>query len=86
MLILTRKLGERINIGDDIIVTLVEIKGTQVKLGIDAPKSIGIHRHEIYERIRTANLEASDVSDSDLAKATTILQNISSESEAKLGD
>jgi len=75
MLILTRKLGERINIGDDIIVTLVEVKGSQVKLGIDAPKSISIHRHEIYERIRKANLESSDVSDSDLTRAATILQN-----------
>ena len=79
MLILTRKLGERINIGDDIIVALVEIKGSQVKLGIDAPKSIGIHRHEIYERIRKANLESSDVSDSDLARAAAILQNISTQ-------
>jgi len=52
MLILTRKLGEKINIGDDITVTLVEIKGTQVKLGIEAPKTIEIHRQEIYERIR----------------------------------
>ena len=56
MLILTRKLGEKINIGDDITVTLLEIKGAQVKLGIDAPKSIGIHRNEIYEKIREENL------------------------------
>jgi carbon storage regulator len=56
MLILTRKLGEKINIGDDITVTLVEIKGTQVKLGIEAPKTIEIHRQEIYERIREENL------------------------------
>ncbi len=86
MLILTRKLGERINIGDDIIVTLVEIKGSQVKLGIDAPQNIGIHRHEIYERIRKANLESSDVSDSDLARAAIILQKVGSEREAKRGD
>jgi len=86
MLILTRKLGERINIGDDIVITLVEIKGAQVKLGIDAPKSIGIHRHEIYERIRKANLESSDVRDADLAGAAALLQSISSEREAKFGD
>ncbi len=86
MLILTRKLGERINIGDDIVITLVEIKGAQVKLGIDAPKSIGIHRHEIYERIRKANLESSDVRDADLAGAAALLQNISSEREGKVED
>ncbi len=86
MLILTRKLGERINIGDDIVITLVEIKGAQVKLGIDAPKSIGIHRHEIYERIRKANLESSDVRDADLARANALLQNISSEREDKVED
>jgi len=84
MLILTRKLDERINIGDDIIITLLEIKGTQVKLGIDAPKSVGIHRHEIYERIRKENLEASDVTDSDLSVADSLLQSISSESEGNL--
>ena len=86
MLILTRKLGERINIGDDIVVTLVEIKGTQVKLGIDAPQSIAIHRHEIYEKIREANLESSDVRDADLAGAAALLQNISSEREGKVED
>lgn len=79
MLILTRKLGERINIGDDIIITLVEIKGNQVKLGIDAPKSIAIHRHEIYENIRRANLESSDVRGADLVEADTIIQNISTQ-------
>jgi carbon storage regulator len=73
MLILTRKLGEKINIGDDITVTLLEIRGAQVKLGIQAPKSIGIHRNEIYEKIREANLGSSNISDSDLSKAAALL-------------
>ena len=72
MLILTRKLGEKINIGDDITVTLVEIKGAQVKLGIEAPKHIKIHRQEIYERIREENLRSSDINDSDLSKAAAL--------------
>ena len=72
MLILTRKLGEKINIGDDITVTLVEIKGTQVKLGIEAPKTIEIHRQEIYERIREENLSSSDINDSDLSRAVSL--------------
>lgn len=72
MLILTRKLGERITIGDDITITLLEIKGAQVKLGIKAPKSISIHRQEIYERIRKENLNSSEVSTADLSEATSI--------------
>jgi carbon storage regulator len=73
MLILTRKLGEKINIGDDITVTLLEIKGAQVKLGIDAPKRIGIHRNEIYEKIREENLRSSNISGADLSKAADLL-------------
>lgn len=73
MLILTRKLGEKINIGDDITVTLLEIKGAQVKLGIDAPKRIGIHRNEIYEKIREENLNSSNISSADLSKAADLL-------------
>ena len=74
MLILTRKLGERITIGNDIVIALLEIKGAQVKLGIEAPKGISIHRQEIYERIRRENLASSAVTASDLTKATTLLQ------------
>jgi carbon storage regulator len=73
MLILTRKLGEQITIGDDITVTLLEINGTQVKLGIDAPKDISIHRKEIYERIRVENLRSSEVDIDDLSEAASIL-------------
>jgi len=74
MLVLTRKLGERITIGDDISITLLEIKGSQVKLGIEAPKSISIHRQEIYERIREENLRSSEVGASELSKAASLLR------------
>jgi len=73
MLILTRKLGEQITIGDDITITLIEIKGSHVKLGIDAPKNVVIHRREIYERIREENLGSSMVVDADLSRAESIL-------------
>ena len=73
MLILTRKLGERITIGDDIIITLLEIKGSQVKMGIEAPKSVSIHRQEIYERIREENLRSSGIGASDLSEAPLLL-------------
>jgi len=58
MLILTRKLGESITVGDDIKITFLEAKGKQVKLGIEAPPHIAIHREEIYRLIREQNIQA----------------------------
>jgi len=55
MLLLTRRLGENIRIGDDVKITIVEVKGNHVKLGIDAPASVKVHREEIYERIQQEN-------------------------------
>lgn len=52
MLILTRRIGETVNIGDDIQVTILGIKGTQVRVGIIAPREVPVHREEIYERIK----------------------------------
>lgn len=59
MLILTRKLGEDISIGDDITIKVVSIKGRQVKIGIDAPRSLQVHRSEIYEMIKEENKKAA---------------------------
>lgn len=60
MLLLTRKLGENIRIGDDVKITIVEVKGNHVKLGIDAPPSVKVHREEIYERIQAENRRLRD--------------------------
>ncbi len=76
MLILTRKLGEQIAIGDDIRITLLEIKGSQAKLGIEAPRSMGIYRNEIYEKIVTENLISSAVDSPDVALAEALLRKI----------
>jgi len=58
MLVLTRKPGEAIVIGNDIVVTVVEARSGQVRVGIDAPRHIAVHRHEIYEQVRRENLAA----------------------------
>jgi carbon storage regulator len=55
MLILTRKVGESLRIGDDVSVVVLGIKGNQVRIGVDAPKSISVHREEIYNRIQDEN-------------------------------
>ena len=52
MLILTRRVLEVIRIGDDVKVTVLQVRGNQVRIGIDAPKSLAIHRQEIYERVK----------------------------------
>ncbi len=52
MLILTRRISESVIIGDDVKITVLGIKGNQVRLGIDAPKSVSVHREEIYQRIQ----------------------------------
>ncbi|MEZ5445570.1 MAG: carbon storage regulator CsrA [Gammaproteobacteria bacterium] len=52
MLILTRRVGETLNIGDDITVTVLNVKGNQVRIGVNAPKDVAVHREEIYEKVQ----------------------------------
>jgi len=63
VLILTRRVGESIVVGDDIVLTVFEVRGDAVRIGIDAPKSVRVNRKEVYEEIQRSNEQAVSTSD-----------------------
>ena len=69
MLVLSRHRDESIMIGDDVVVTIVDIRGDKVRLGIDAPTSIPVHRQEVYEAIKRENEQASRLNTADAKRA-----------------
>ena len=74
MLVLGRRTGENIRIGDDIKVIVLEVRGGQIKLGIEAPLHIQVHREEIYERIQRQNRRAAAQVPADLEEAVRLLR------------
>ncbi len=81
MLILTRKIGESIIIGDDIVVKVIETGKNNIRIGIDAPKEISVLRQEVYESIQQANIESSRGEKTDIARAAKLFE--SKESKKK---
>lgn len=74
MLVLSRRRDESIMIGDDVEITVVDVRGDIVKLGVRAPKSVAVHRKEVYEAIQRENVAASQASPKDLTKALQALR------------
>ena len=67
MLVLSRRVGERLVIGDGIVVTVIEVRGDGVRLGIDAPRSVRVHRAEVLEAVEAANVDAAAADDDAVA-------------------
>jgi len=76
MLILTRKTGESIQIGDQIRIKIIDVNRQFVKVGIEAPRSVKVHREEIWERIREENIKAGALPSLDLSGAARLLKTI----------
>ncbi|MCI2240589.1 carbon storage regulator CsrA [Paenibacillus sp. TRM 82003] len=72
MLVLTRKAGESVVIGDEVVVRVLEVRGDVVRVGIEAPRDVQVHRQEVYEAVREANVAAAAASE----EAVSALQNL----------
>lgn len=73
MLVLTRRAGESIVIGDDVVITVLETRGDVVRIGIAAPRSVQVHREEVYRELQEANRAAASASENDLTAITELL-------------
>jgi carbon storage regulator len=74
MLVVTRKIGEKINIGEDIVVSVVEVSRGSVRIGIDAPRKVSILRHEVFLRVQQENLQSAQGDAMGIESAARLLQ------------
>ncbi len=73
MLVLTRRANESIMIGDDIVITVLDVRGDQIRIGIRAPRSVAVHREEVYAELQAANRAAASPSAAALANLGRLL-------------
>jgi carbon storage regulator len=74
MLVLTRKIGESIKINEDVKITVIDVKGKNIRLGIEAPKETKIYREEVFLRIKQENRSAATSADIDLGKISQLMK------------
>ena len=74
MLVLSRRVGESVVIGDDVTITVLEVRGDVIRIGIDAPRSVAVHRAELLEQLETSNREAASPSENAVASLSQALR------------
>lgn len=74
MLVLTRKAGESVMIGDDVVVTVLEARGDVIRIGIQAPRDVQVHREEVYKELREANRAAASPNEDAVRAVTDLLR------------
>jgi len=74
MLVLTRRTGESVMVGDEVVVTVLEVRGDVIRLGITAPRSIRVHREEVYRELQAANRQAASPSTESVQALARLLQ------------
>jgi len=73
MLVLTRRAGESVMIGDDVVITVLEARGDVIRLGIQAPRDVQVHREEVYKELQAANREAASPTEDAVRSVTRML-------------
>jgi carbon storage regulator len=74
MLVLTRRAGESVMIGDDVVITVLEARGDVIRIGIQAPRDVQVHREEVYKELRQANREAASPNEDRVRALTELLR------------
>ncbi len=75
MLVLSRKIGEKIKIGNDIVVNVLQVEGTTIRIGIEAPKAVTILRMEVFEKIQNENIASASKSSNEISDAIALFKN-----------